>query len=130
MLNKFINSFKRPGNEALIETIQKGYKACFESIGNVTFKVDKEPVHGQWDQLTPYINNEPVGRLIFKDNDNSVWIEYIETNTEIRKQGIATKMINKLRELFPGKKLEGIPTNEEAESLFKKMNISNDLNTL
>ena len=133
MLNKFINSFKRPGNEAFIEAILIGYTACFEAvsnIGNVTFKVGKEPIHGQWKQLTPYINNKSIGRLVFRDNDDSVWIEYIETNPKMRKQGIATKMINKLRELFPGKKIEGIPTNEEAEYIFEKMNISNGLDVL
>jgi hypothetical protein len=32
MLKEFIVSLKRPGNESLIETIQQGYKACFEDI--------------------------------------------------------------------------------------------------
>ena len=32
MFQKFLNSLKRPGNESILEAIQKGYQSIFEVI--------------------------------------------------------------------------------------------------
>ena len=49
MFKQFLNSLKRPNNVTLIEAIQKGYQACFESI---------ELYHGSGKQFSSFLMNK------------------------------------------------------------------------
>ena len=118
-------------NHDLIETIREGYRIAFEAVlspseGNITFQVGKEPIHGKWQQITPYVGNKPVGRLVFGVK-RTIWIEYIEVIPELRRQKIAEKMVGKLRKLYPGKEIYAIPTNEISEQMCDKLGIKNEL---
>ena len=131
MFHEFLDKLKSPDNHSLIETIREGYRIAFEAVlspseGNITFQVGKEPIHGKWQQITPYVGNKPVGRLVFGVK-RTIWIEYIEVIPELRRQKIAEKMVGKLRKLYPGKEIYAIPTNEISEQMCDKLGIKNEL---
>jgi len=131
MFHEFLNKLKRPDNHSLIETIREGYNITLEALldqseGNITFRVGKEPTYGKWKQITSYIGNKPVGKLVFGIK-KTIWIEYIEVIKELRRQGIAEKMVGKLRELYPGREIYAIPTNEISEQMCDKLGIKNEL---
>jgi len=153
MFHKFLNSLKRPNNISLIEAIHHGYQNIFENIGpdeiktfaeadlrpsntlleaegNLTFKTGKEPLYGVFDQLTAIMDGKAIGRLVYEENhpkQDMLYIELIETDPAYRRQGIAEKMIAKMRELFPNLKPAGIPTNDASKALFEKLDIINTL---
>ena len=56
MFNSFLNSLKRPGNEPLIESIQKAHKTCFESF-YTSSKV--KPKYGNESFVEVFINPTP-----------------------------------------------------------------------
>lgn len=95
------------------------------------FKTGKEPIHGKWNQITPIMNNKPVGRLIYGGTpDGKIWIEQIDTNKDMRRQGIASEMIGELKKMYPKKQLIGIPKNPASEAMFDKLDIINQLDVL
>ena len=123
MFNQFLNSLKRPGNVNLIEAIQQGYNNIFE---DVTTTFGKEP-HGQvFDQVTAYVDNNYAGRLVYELDfpvQGQVNIELIETEPQYRETGVASALIQKLKEKYPDYKVSGRSTNKPAENLLNKYKI-------
>lgn len=110
MFEQFLNSLKRTESQSLIETIQKGFNVCFESI---TFN--------------PVISNNPELEKIEKDYYDSQ-SKYLKKLENLEKQGKEKEynrfynLLERFLDVHPYKEIEGINfSNANAFALMKGM---------
>lgn len=72
------------------------------------------------DRYYIYINDEVVGIVEYKEYDDEIEIKYIKIHKEFRRMGIATKVVNKLKEKCKDITGDSLP---EAIEFWKSLNV-------
>ena len=72
------------------------------------------------DRYYIYINDEVVGVVEYKEYDDEIETKYIKIHKEFRRMGIATKVVNKLKEKCKDITGDSLP---EAIEFWKSMNV-------
>lgn len=77
---------------------------------------------GQTDaKLTAEIDGNVAGTLSYSEYEGEPHINMIETNPEYRGNGVATKMLQNLQSLYPGKNINTGMLTEDGSKLFEKV---------
>ena len=84
--------------------------------------------NGSFKVLNVSIDGKEVGELVYSldfPNKGEINIEWIEVSNDMRRRGIAEKMIKKIQEKYPDYTVTGRTTSDKSKKMFKKLNIKN-----
>ena len=72
-------------------------------------------------------NNVPIGGIDYSEFEDQIYIDYIEVLKQYQRQGIGSKLYNKLVELWPNYKINWGMMTEEGYSLKESLKNKNEL---